>query len=70
MKDSPFFVYNKDFTLFGTQHLIPIIAMIVLCIVLPIIAKRYWNKQTQLAVSRGMAVLMGFWVIFYIFILI
>jgi len=70
MKDSPFFVYNKDFTLFGTQHLIPIIAMIVLCIVLPIIAKRYWSKKTQLVVSRGMAGLFAFWVIFYIVVLI
>ena len=70
MKDTAFFVYNKDFTLFGTQHLVPIIVMIILCIALPIIAKRYWNKKTQLTVSRGMAALFSFWVIIYIVILI
>lgn len=70
MKDTPFFVYNKDFIPFGTQHLIPMIAMVVLCIALPIIAKRFWSKKTQLTVSRIMAVTICFWLLLYTFILV
>ncbi len=70
MKNSPFFAYNKDFIAFGTQHLIPIIIMLVLCIVLPIIAKRFWSKNTQLFVSRFIAVTVCFWLLLYTFILI
>lgn len=70
MKDAPFFAHNEDFVVFGTQHLIPMIIMVILCIALPIIAKRYWSKKTQLIVSRVIAVLVCFWFLLYTAILI
>jgi len=33
MKDSPFFVHNEDFVVFGTQHLIPTVSRVIAVLV-------------------------------------
>lgn len=65
MKNSALFAYNKDFTLFGNQHLIALTTMLILCIALPYFAKRFFNPKQQLSVARGMAIIICFWVIAY-----
>lgn len=70
MEQFSFFVYNRDFQLFGDQHLIALTLMTVLSIFLPLIAKRYLNSGQQLLLSRIMAVTICFWVIAYPLILL
>lgn len=70
MKNSAFFAYNKDFVLFGTQHLLVLAIMVFICFALPYFAKRYLNPTQQLWLSRGMAITIAFWTAAYIVILI
>ena len=68
MSQSPFFTYNQDFMLFGTQHLIVMALMLFLCTSLPLYAKRYLNQTQQLWLSRGMALAIAIWALLYIVI--
>lgn len=65
MKNWPLFAYNQDFRLFGTQHVIVLALLLVLCIVLPWWAKRYLSEGRRLALSRAMAVLISFAALIY-----
>ena len=66
MKQSPFFVYNQDFSLFGNQHIWAISIMIALCIFLPLFAKKRLAQQQQLLLLRVMALTISFWTLLYI----
>lgn len=68
MEQFAFFAYNKDFTLFGTQHISVMLLTVLLCIAAPISARRYWNDRQKLWVSRVMAVTISFWALAYILI--
>lgn len=63
MEHTSFITYNRDFSLFGSQHLAVIMLMISLAIILPWFAKRFLNGSQQLMLSRGMAVTISFWVL-------
>ncbi len=52
--------------MFGTAHLIVLVVTAVLAIGLPLYAKNYLSQRGQLILSRVMAVLIAFWVVFYI----
>lgn len=70
MKDWSFFVFNKDFELFGDQHLIVMIIMVILSILFPIIGKKRLNSAQQLTFSRILAVTISFWALIYVVILL
>ncbi len=70
MEHSPFFVYNQDFTLFGTQHVSVMVLMVVLAIALPVVAKKFLSPEQQIRLSRGMGVFISFWAVAYVLILL
>lgn len=70
MDQSPFLVYNKDFVLFGSQHLIVMALMLILALGLPFFAKKLLNQPQKILLSRIMALSICFWVILYDVILI
>ena len=59
MQRYSFFAYNQDFSLFGFQHIAVLVLMLVLCIFLPLIAKKWFSQQQQLLLSRIMAVIIS-----------
>ena len=61
-----FFGYNDDFVLFGQQHIFMIVLTIALSILLPFGARRWLPPEGQVRLSRGMALVLAFWVIFWI----
>ena len=67
---SPFLEFNTDFSTFGTQHILMILLVIGLSIGLPLLAKRNFSPIQQLWTSRGMTILISFWVILYDIILL
>lgn len=70
MDQSAFLVYNKDFQLFGDQHLIVMALMAILSFGLPLFANRFFNHEQKVLLSRVMAVTISFWVVLYDIILI
>ncbi|MCI4671223.1 MAG: TIGR02206 family membrane protein [Bacteroidia bacterium] len=70
MNESPFLAYNKDFVLFGTQHLIVLALMVMLSMGLPLFSRRFLQHSQKVKLARGMALLISFWVIIYDVILI
>lgn len=65
MKQLSFFGTTNDFLLFGHHHLLVVFLTIVLAILLPIYAKRNLRLGQQIQFSRGMAIVISFWAIFY-----
>lgn len=61
----PFIHYNRDFTLFGMQHLLLLALLLFLAICLPMLAKKWLSAAQQLSLSRGLAVVISSWVILY-----
>jgi hypothetical integral membrane protein (TIGR02206 family) len=68
MQQHPFFAYNKDFTLLGTQHIGVMLLMVLLCIAVPFTANRYMQERQKLWLSRLMAVTISFWALIYVII--
>jgi hypothetical integral membrane protein (TIGR02206 family) len=68
MQQYSFFAYNKDFTLFGLQHISVMLLMVFLSISLPSSAKRYLSEQQKLWGSRIMAITISFWAMIYVVI--
>jgi hypothetical integral membrane protein (TIGR02206 family) len=63
-----FFAYNNDFQTFSSQHITMLAIVLAVSILLPFFAKRVLNPWHQLWLSRGMAILISFWVLVYILI--
>ncbi len=68
--DSPFFAYNRDFTLFGYQHGIVLLIVAGLSILLPILARQGLSPRQQLGLSRLLAITLSFWAALYVVILL
>jgi hypothetical integral membrane protein (TIGR02206 family) len=68
--DSPFFAYNRDFTLFGYQHGIVLLIVAGLSILLPLLARRRLSPRQQLGLSRFLAITLSFWAAIYVVILL
>lgn len=68
MQHLSFFVYNSDFSLFGSQHIVVILLMLFLCVFLPYAAKKWLDQQQRLWLSRFMALTISFWAIIYVLI--
>jgi len=62
---SAFFSYNQNFVMFGHEHVTVLILTVVFSIFLPLFAKYYLKPGAQLTIARGMAVLISFWVVFW-----
>lgn len=62
---SEFFSYNQNFVMFGHEHVTVLILTAVLSIFLPLAAKYYLSSTAQLAIARGLALLISFWVVFW-----
>jgi|APTNR8051073442_1049403.scaffolds.fasta_scaffold01067_5 hypothetical integral membrane protein (TIGR02206 family) len=65
---SSFFSYNQNFVMFGHEHWTVLILTVALSIFLPLYAKKYLSLSAQINVSRFMAVLICFSVVFYIIV--
>lgn len=53
---NPFYQYihsHLTFTLFGTSHLIVLIMSLLICVFLPLYAKKYCSAETQLSIGKG-----------------
>ncbi len=68
MEQFSFFAYNKDFILFGTQHIGVMLMTVLLCIAVPLPARRYLDERQKLWFSRIMAVTISFWALAYVLI--
>lgn len=64
--ESPFIKENTDFTLFGFQHKLVLLAIAGLCIFLPWAARRWLKEKDQLLLARGMKLLLAFGVVSWI----
>lgn len=64
--ESPFIKENTDFTLFGFQHQLVLLAIVGLCFFLPWAARRWLNEKDQLLVARGIKLLLAFGVVSWI----
>ncbi len=69
MDFSGFLNDNQDFSLFGPQHQVILVLLLLGSILLPYLAKRYMNPKQQLWLARFMAASIAFWVLAYVFIL-
>ena len=65
MQNHPFFQYNDTFQTFGTQHLMILGLVALLSFLIPWLSIRYLNYFQKIWVSRGLAILVSFWVIFW-----
>jgi len=65
---SSFFSHNQNFVMFGNEHLTVLILTVLLAVFLPLYAKKYLNESRQIALARGMALLIAFSVVFYMIV--
>ncbi len=68
MNGSAFFTYNQDFSLFGAQHIVVMLLMVLFCILFPLIGKKWLTSTQQLRLSRIMALTVSFWALAYVII--
>ncbi len=68
MQQYSFFAYNQDFSLFGSQHLMVLIVLVLLSVGLPFFSKKFLSPSQQLWLGRIMAVCISFWALAYVVI--